>query len=244
MGDLVRRCRVVMSGGPVPGPSPLSDEAIALAHAVSESGRPEVSISGEGDLTTITMTVAAPDRPGLLSRAAGVLALHSLQVHTADLGEHDGVAVDAFTVSPRFGRLPEASLLREDLVRVLRGSLDLPARLEAKERDYDRPGPAPAPSRVVWFDDEATGAVVLELRTSDRIGLLHRVAAALEEQELDVRWARVSTLGSSVLDAFCLETAEHQGLDTERRRKVEEVVLAAAATGPSTRPSTPAPPAG
>ncbi|WP_433036638.1 [protein-PII] uridylyltransferase [Actinomycetospora sp. CA-053990] len=244
MGDLVRRCRVVMSGGPVPGPSPLSDEAIALAHAVSESGRPEVSISGEGDLTTITMTVAAPDRPGLLSRAAGVLALHSLQVHTADLGEHDGVAVDAFTVSPRFGRLPEASLLREDLVRVLRGSLDLPARLEAKERDYDRPGPAPAPSRVVWFDDEATGAVVLELRTSDRIGLLHRVAAVLEEQELDVRWARVSTLGSSVLDAFCLETAEHRGLDTERRRKVEEVVLAAAATGPSTRPSTPVPPAG
>ena len=131
---------------------------------MSESGRPEVSISGEGELTTITMTVAAPDRPGLLSRAAGVLALHSLQVHTADLGEHDGVAVDAFTVSPRFGRLPEASLLREDLVRVLRGSLDLPARLEAKERDYDRPGPAPAPSRVVWFDDEATGAVVLELR--------------------------------------------------------------------------------
>jgi len=54
----------------------------------------------------------------------------------------------------------------------------------------------------------------------------------------------VSTLGSSVLDAFCLETAEHQGLDTERRRKVEEVVLAAAATGPSTRPSTPVPPVG
>ena len=148
---------------------------IDLARAVAESGRPEVSISGEGELTTITMTVAAPDRPGLLSRAAGVLALHSLQVHTADLGEHDGVAVDAFTVSPRFGRLPEASLLREDLVRVLRGSLDLPARLAAKERDYDRPGPAPAPSRVLWFDDEATGAVVLELRTSDRIGLLHRV---------------------------------------------------------------------
>ena len=157
------------------------------------------------------MTVAAPDRPGLLSRAAGVLALHSLQVHTADLGEHDGVAVDAFTVSPRFGRLPEASLLREDLVRVLRGSLDLPARLAAKERDYDRPGPAPAPSRVVWFDDEATGAVVLELRTSDRIGLLHRVAAALEER--GARRAVGAGVDAGRLGARRLlpETAEHAG---------------------------------
>ncbi|HWN28006.1 MAG TPA: hypothetical protein VNP37_13645, partial [Actinomycetospora sp.] len=80
----------------------------------------------------------------------------------------------------------------------------------------------------------ATGAVVLELRTSNRIGLLYRVAAALEGLGLDVRWARVSTLGSSVLDAFCLETAEHAGLGPDRRRAVEDVVLAAATSGPGT----------
>jgi [protein-PII] uridylyltransferase len=72
---------------------------------------------------------------------------------------------------------------------------------------------------------------VLELRTSDRIGLLYRVAAALEAEDLDVRWARVSTLGSSVLDAFCLETTEHEGLDPDRRRRVEEAVLGAARNG-------------
>jgi [protein-PII] uridylyltransferase len=98
---------------------------------------------------------------------------------------------------------------------------------------------------VLWFDDEATGAVVLELRTADRIGLLHHVAAALESQGVDVRWARVSTLGSSVVDAFCLEaTAEpgvdgpttHDGpgtgsvvaLDPTRRRAIEAAVMAAA----------------
>ena len=246
MGDLVRRCRVVMAGDPVPGPEPLSEDRLALAQAVASTGRPEVSIDTGDELTTVTMTVAAPDRPGLLSRAAGVLALHSLQVHAAVLVEHDGVAVDSFTVSPRFGRLPEASLMREDLVRVLQGSLDLPARLAAKERDYSSRAPSTPPaSRVLWFDDEATGAVVLELRTADRIGLLHHVAAALESQGVDVRWARVSTLGSSVVDAFCLEaTAEpdpdgpatHDGpgtgrvvaLDPTRRRAIEAAVMAAA----------------
>ena len=162
------------------------------------------------------------------------------------LVEHDGVAVDSFTVSPRFGRLPEASLMREDLVRVLKGSLDLPARLAAKERDYASPRRRrPRRRRVLWFDDEATGAVVLELRTADRIGLLHHVAAALESQGVDVRWARVSTLGSSVVDAFCLEataepdpTARPPTTDRARarssrstptrRRAIEAAVMAAA----------------
>ena len=250
LGDLVRRCRVVMAGDPVPGPEPLSDDRLALAAAVATSGRPEVSVEATDELTTITMTVAAPDRPGLLSRAAGVLALHSLQVHAAVLVEHDGVAVDSFTVSPRFGRLPDAALLREDLVRVLQGSLDLPARLASKERDYrtsDAPV-APPTSRVLWFDDEATGAVVLELRTADRIGLLYRVAAALEGQGVDVRWARVSTLGSSVIDAFCLEaspdgddsahdspgTGRTVPLDPTRRRGIEAAVMAATASEPAT----------
>jgi [protein-PII] uridylyltransferase len=82
---------------------------------------------------------------------------------------------------------------------------------------------------VLWFDDEATGAVVLELRTADRIGLLHRVAAALEGERLDVRWARVSTLGSSVVDAFCLEGGDDGRLDTPLRRRVEQAVVAASA---------------
>ena len=250
MGDLVRRCRVVMAGEPVPGPEPLSEDRLALARGRRLDGPTRRSRIDAGDeLTTVTMTVAAPDRPGLLSRAAGVLALHSLQVHAAVLVEHDGVAVDSFTVSPRFGRLPEASLLREDLVRVLQGSLDLTARLAAKERDYSsRVSTTSAATRVLWFDDEATGAVVLELRTADRIGLLYRVAASLEAQGIDVRWARVSTLGSSVVDAFCLEAsadpdaedgAPHDGpgtgtlvaLDPTRRRAIEAAVMAAAAPG-------------
>ena len=55
-----------------------------------------------------------------------------------------------------------------------------------------------------WFDDAATEATVLELRADDAIGLLYRVTAALERLGLDVRSARVSSLGGSVVDAFYL----------------------------------------
>jgi [protein-PII] uridylyltransferase len=154
--------------------------------------------------------------------------------------------VENFAVSPRFGRPPDVALLRQDLLRALDGSLSLADALAAKEHDY---GEASVPathlseteSKVLWFDDEATGAVILELRTTDRIGLLHRVAAALESNSVVVRWARVATLGSSVVDSFCLtapdatgitarESAseETRGLSAEVRDRVERAVLSAA----------------
>jgi [protein-PII] uridylyltransferase len=124
-------------------------------------------------------------------------------------------------------------VLRDDVARVLDGGLDLAEALARKERDYARPGSAeePVAPRVLWFDDEATGAALLELRGTDRIGLLHRVAAALERAGADVRWARVATLGSSVIDSFCLVGPDGQShLPAPLRRALEEAVLAAAAS--------------
>ncbi|AHI00679.1 [protein-PII] uridylyltransferase [Kutzneria albida] len=226
IADLVRRCRKAMAGEPPPRPEPLDVEQQSRAHAVANSGRPDVLITEEGQSATVT--VIAPDRPGLLSRAAGVLALNSLEVHSAALRSHSEVAVDVFSVSPRFGSLPDAGLIREQLTRAIDGGLALGEKLTAKERDYGGPPTDAPPPRVLWFDDEASGAVVLELRAADRIGLLHRVAAALEGSGLDVRWAKVATLGSTVVDSFCLSTTEGDTFDLGRRRLIERAVLAAA----------------
>jgi [protein-PII] uridylyltransferase len=240
VSDLAERCRTVLAGRPVPGPEPVTGEHRALAEQVAAVGSVHVAadtVSGPGAATTIT--VVTPGRPSQLAHASGVLALHSLQVHSADIRiiELPGgcsVAVDTFTVSPRFGRPPDTALLRQDLVRAMDGTLQLADRLVAKERDYGETGgsgtgSADGDTRVLWFDDEATGAVVLELRTTDRIGLLYRVAAALGGSGVTVRWARVVTWGSSVVDSFCLTgSCPNGGLEPQTRRRVECAVLNAA----------------
>jgi [protein-PII] uridylyltransferase len=204
--ELVDNCHQVLAGNPPPGPDPLDADQLALAEATAASGKPGLLVTG--DAPAATVTVVAADRAGLLARAAGVLALNSLTVHTATVRGHQGVAVDVFGVSPRFGRLPDPALLREQLVRATDGSLPLAQRLAGKEQDYgpDHAGLAAdrAEPRVLWFDDEATGAIVLELRASDRIGLLHRVAAALEAAGADIRWARLATPGATVVASFSL----------------------------------------
>jgi len=231
--DLVGRVRAEMIGEQPPGPVPLADNAAKAAEEmvtqVAADGVPQLRLLSEGDLATVVSAVT--DRPGALSAAAGVLALHSLEVHAAEVHTESGVAVASFAVSPRFGGLPDPALLRADLVRVLEGGLALEEALARKERDYAPTAEVveqTTPPRIFWFDDEATGAVVLELRGRDRIGLLHRVAKALESEAVDVRWARVATLGASVVDSFGVagEGADGTVPRTERKR-IERAVLQA-----------------
>ena len=230
ISDLVRRCRRLLAGEPLPAASTPSSESMGLAAAVLAENRPQIRLAPGADPPEVL--VAVPDRAGSLAAAAGLLALHSLEVHAAELNVADGVAVFSFTVSPRFGGLPDPALLRSDLGRVLDGTLRLGEALRRKERDYAPLNPIvdqTAPARVLWFDDEATGAVVVELRGTDRIGLLHQVAAALEECRVDLRWARVATLGASVVDSFGLAVpGSGTDLGPAQRRRIEQAMLAAA----------------
>ncbi|MCE3553022.1 [protein-PII] uridylyltransferase [Pseudonocardia sp. RS11V-5] len=240
--DLSGRVRALMIGEPPPEPVRIADTAEQAAAevvaGVEKEGKPQLRLISEHDLATVV--IGAPDRPGVLSAAAGVLALHSLVVHAASVTTEGPVAVSSFAVSPRFGGLPDPAVVRHDLGRVLDGSLGLAEALARKERDYAPTTEAverTVPPRVLWFDDEATGAVVVELRGQDRIGLLHRVAGALEESGLDIRWARVATLGASVVDSFGVSGHGPDGqVPRTDRRRIEQAVLAAAGKARATSP--------
>ncbi|TQM31407.1 [protein-PII] uridylyltransferase [Nocardia bhagyanarayanae] len=222
IGDLVRRCRTVMAGYELPTPEPIAPDLLAKAAA----GGVHVDLEpGEGKYTYV-VTVIAPDAPGLLSDAAGVLALHSLRVLSAALGGEGSSAVNTFVVSPKFGDPPDAGLLRQELIRAIAGDLDLPALLAKREREATGAGPSPyaqAQPRLIWSSTSTPGQVILELRAEDRVGLLSRLAAAFAGCGADVRWAKVVTMGSAVVDSFCLELGAEDG--PQRRDAIEKAVL-------------------
>src|SRR5436309_14378102 len=114
--DRVRRVERALAVAPPPAPAaePLGPELAALA-ALAASGELTIRVSGD------RVTAVVPDRPGMLSRAAGVLALHALDVRAADVRTAGGGAVMSFTVAPRFGRPPDPALLRDDLRRAVSG---------------------------------------------------------------------------------------------------------------------------
>jgi [protein-PII] uridylyltransferase len=210
IGDLVRRCRLVMAGEPLPQPDPVDPRFISLAGQV----RVHVELTPTDTPHIYSVTMIAPDSRGLLSKAAGVLALNSLRVHSASVNGHEGSAINTFVVSPHFGSPPAAELLRQQLILALDNELDVVGSLERKGADTPVPARAgevraavpvnapSAPPRVLWHDGPRPDQLVAEIRTTDRTGLLSVLTAVFERAGVDIAWAKVTTLGSSVVDAF------------------------------------------
>jgi [protein-PII] uridylyltransferase len=199
------------------------DEMVAQVRA---SGQPVV------ELRAPQVLFAAPDRRGLLASVAGVLALHGLDVRSADAFGAEGVAVEEFSVAPARGTWPDVERLRADLVAVLSGELDLGRRLAAKADAYAgarRPSIASPVEPTVAIDTSASvSSTVIDVRTSDEVGLLHRMTEALFDCGLDVVSARVSTSGDTVVDAFYVRDASGAKVtDPVALARVERTLLEA-----------------
>jgi [protein-PII] uridylyltransferase len=174
------------------------------------------------------VTVVAPDRPGLLWRWAGVLALHRLQIRSATATSVGATAVTVFDVSPRFGSPPDWSAVRADLRRVDADATPLAGQLAERDRAYAREAGDPVPARVLWVDDASDTASVVEVRAHDSVGLLYRLTHVLSESGLDLRAARMSTLGAEVVDAFYVAEADGSPVaDLARRDTITERLLTA-----------------
>jgi [protein-PII] uridylyltransferase len=174
-----------------------------------------------------------------LSKAAGVLALNSLRVHSASVNAHEGSAINTFVVSPHFGSPPAAELLRQQLILALDGELDVLASLDRRDRDAaqygttragDVPAAVPinyaaAPPRILWSDGAEPGELVVQIRSTDRGGLLARLTAVFERDGVDIAWAKVTTLGSSVVDLFGITaTGDPAGVRDELERDLYAVL--------------------
>jgi [protein-PII] uridylyltransferase len=192
VAELVRRVSAELAGEPPPRPRPPRPDQLALA----AGGEPAALVQGE------EVTVIGADRPGLLWQAAGVLASHRLVVRSANVSVTGGTALTVLKVAPEFGDPPDAAVVAGDLRRMLDGRLDIAERLRGRSRSRPRNAPGLPPPRVTLVDDASAVATVVEIRAHDEPGLLWRIGCALGECGLDVRAARVETLGAEVVDVF------------------------------------------
>ncbi|HVY11271.1 MAG TPA: [protein-PII] uridylyltransferase [Mycobacteriales bacterium] len=219
--ELVRRASAAMAGEHLTEYETITTEQRELA----EAG--ELAV----DLSDSRLTIVAPDRPGLMSRWAGVAALHRLAIRSATATSMTTaagrMAITTLEVAPKFGSLPDVDALAADVRRAYDDTLPLDDRLREREQTYGggtRSGPPPL---VLWFDDESHHSTIVELRTHDSEGLLHRLTRVLAAEGLDVRSARVQTLGAEVVDAFYVVDAEGRTIDDPSiRERIGTALLA------------------
>jgi [protein-PII] uridylyltransferase len=223
VGELVSRVQAVLGGAKVPEPSGLEDWQLQLAAA----GRLAVRLSS--DATEVT--VVAPDRTGLLAAVTGILTLHRLAVRTATIRTEGDMSVQVLKVEPSYSGAPSADVLREDIRRVLDGTLDIDRRLAERAATWQPPvAPVPDPS-VKLLPNASLDATVIEVRAHDVPGLLHILSDAVASAGVSIRSAVVGTLGAEAVDVFYVVHPDGGPLDsgtTEMALKVLRTALGAA----------------
>lgn len=246
IGDLVRRCRALMAGESEPQPEPVPVEHLSLAR----DGAVHVDMVPGASPHTYAVTMIAPDRRGLLSKAAGVLALNALSVHSASvnsvLESGRASAINTFVVSPHFGAPPAVELLRQQFMLALQGESDVIGALQKRDREIAQyggteragdpkpavPAATPAPPRIIWHDPDPDGRQLVEVRATDRAGLLAVLTAVFERSGADIDWAKITTFGSSVIDVFAISAPA-----SPAARETLESQLYAALPAPPAKPA-------
>jgi [protein-PII] uridylyltransferase len=223
---LVARVQARLGGAPVPEPEPVLHPGEPQVSTDAGTG---ISVGVEDVADGQQVTIVAPDRHGLFSQLAGVLALNQLDVRAAKVNVVGQRATAVFAVRPRFGRAPVASILADAVRAALEGTLPLAERLRQREADYRQDAARATPPRVSWHNGEVTGDAtgIVEVRAGDRAGLLYRLTAALVTEGLDVTSARIETLGADAADHFYVCNPSGEPIGAGQRARVEAALAAA-----------------
>lgn len=189
----------------------------------------------ERGLGVSDLAVVSYDLPGSFGMICGALAAKELNILGADIfSTDDGFAINDFRLTDLDGRpLPEGfrlDKLLSDLNNVFHERLTM-AELIEKHRPRlpsARPARTARPTEVEVVDDGSQEFTIIEVRTSDRPGLLYRVAKVFGELRLNIHRAMVSTEAYGVFDVFFVTDYEYNKIhDAPKIQRIKEALVEA-----------------
>ncbi len=197
--------------------------ALSMAHAKSEPVgvivRARLSPLGEG----LQVMVYSPDQPDLFARICGFfdqsdLSILDAKVHTTT----DGRALDTFQVVTGVEDVHHRELINGievGLAQMLSQQTALPeartGRVSRRVKSF------PITPRVALQPDEKAQRWLLTLSSSDRPGLLYRIARVLAHHHINLSQARIATLGERVEDTLVVDGEALQNNRTQLALETE-----------------------
>ena len=172
----------------------------------------------------------AKDRPGLISKIAGVFTLNNIDILDVQVFTwRNNIALDIFEVKPPPDRIMEDEKWEQtakNLTTALSGDLDLTKALRKKTATLRRTNRRMRriPHRITVDNTSSSFFTIIEVVTYDFRGLLFNVANALFNCDLNIWVAKIATKADQVVDVFYVWDLNGQKVDSED--KVENIKTA------------------
>jgi [protein-PII] uridylyltransferase len=165
-------------------------------------------IKRSADANTRSVTICAKDRPGLISKIAGVFTLNNIDILDVQAFTwRNNIALDIFEVKPPPDQIREAEKwdrTAKNLAGALSGELNLAAALQKKRTTFRQSSirKYKKPHRVEVDNTGSSFFTIIEVFTYDFPGLLFGITDALYRCELNIWVAKIATKADQVVDVF------------------------------------------
>lgn len=201
-------------------------KAILAHHEVSE---PLVILREHRELAldAVQVFVYTQDKSNLFAVTMSVFDRMDLDVLDARIiTATQDFAVDSYVLLDRHGTLLNDSRRQAELITQLKDAFKDPnmpvlshkrPRRELKYFDV--------PTKVSFEFNPKTQQHILSLETLDQVGLLARVGQVFLQQQIEVHYARISTLGERAEDMFYISEQNGQALSAERLENLKQALL-------------------
>jgi [protein-PII] uridylyltransferase len=204
-----------------------NDPAMPVLHPAAGEARTSSTFS--------QLTLMATDVPGLFDAICAGLAAKGINIWSAQIfSTNDGYAIDHFLVTdPDKRPLPDdvrLDRLRLDLIKVIQEKMTIEELIERhKTRQTRRAAPRVVyPVSVIFDNASSKSYTVIEVRATDRQGLLYRIAHALTGCRLDIHRAIISTVAYGVVDVFYATDMEYNKIHSESdQEKIRRALIEA-----------------
>jgi [protein-PII] uridylyltransferase len=193
---------------------------IKLYHDLSTKNSEFIwEIEHAADANTRSVTICAQDRPGLISKIAGVFTLNNIDILDVQVFTwRNNIALDIFKVNP-----PPDPILEDekwdrtatDLGAALSDELDLSAALDKKVDLYrnGKTGLGKKPHQITVDNTSSSFFTIIEVFTYDFPGLLFSVTDTLYRCDLNIWVAKIATKADQVVDVFYVRDVNGQKVD-------------------------------
>lgn len=185
---------------------------------------------------TRTITLCAKDRPGLLSKVAGVLTLNNINILDVRISTwRNNVALDIFEVQAPPDLLFEEERWKKtarQLVTALEDQLDIGSELNARLDNYKsiRKLSHHRSQKVVIDNNTSSFFTIIEVFAWDFPGLLYRITDALFRCRLDIWVAKIATRVDQVVDVFYVRNFDGEKVDRPQEESIIRETIEAVLT--------------
>ncbi len=192
---------------------------------------PVVSWHNEPDRGYTTVHVCTWDRAGLFSKITGSLTSAGLNILSAEIiTRGDGIILDTFFVTDAktglLARREEREAFETVLNKILNGEeIDLTALIaQQKTVGLGNIFEGERITTVIDFDNQTSETrTIIQVETEDRLGLLYAISRVLNDLELDIYVAKISTEKGAAIDTFYVAESDGSKITSpERQKQIEK----------------------